>query len=214
MQEDTWMHDLVINAFDINEIKHEERQDKAPADDKRIELHAHSEMSQMDATNSITELANRAHSWGQPAIAITDHADVQAFPEAFKAAKKTGIKMLYGVEANVVDDGIPLVYNENDTPLDGQTYVIFDVETTGLSAIYDKVIELSASKVKDGEVLERFDEFIDPGFPLSEQTTNLTSITDEMVQGSKARKKSSECLGTSVKGVLLLVTTFPLIWDS
>lgn len=189
VQEDTWMHDLVINAFDINEIKHEERQDKAPADDKRIELHAHSEMSQMDATNSITELANRAHSWGQPAIAITDHADVQAFPEAFKAAKKTGIKMLYGVEANVVDDGIPLVYNENDTPLDGQTYVIFDVETTGLSAIYDKVIELSASKMKDGEVLERFDEFIDPGFPLSEQTTNLTSITDEMVQGSKSEEE-------------------------
>ena len=189
VQEDTWMHDLVINAYDINEISHQERQDQAPADDKRIELHTHSEMSQMDATNSITELATQAHKWGQPAIAITDHADVQAFPEAFKAASKLGIKMIYGVEANVVDDGIPLVYNENHAVLLDNTYVIFDVETTGLSAIYDKVIELSAVKMKDGEVLERFDEFIDPGFPLSEQTTNLTSITDEMVHGSKSEEE-------------------------
>ena len=189
VQEDTWMHDLVINAYDINQIKHTPRKDKAPADDKRIELHAHTEMSQMDATNSITELAQRAHEWGQPAIAVTDHGNVQAFPEAFKAANKFGIKMLYGLEANVVDDGIPLVYNENHAVLLDNTYVIFDVETTGLSAIYDKVIELSAVKMKDGEVLERFDEFIDPGFPLSEQTTQLTSITDEMVHGSKSEEE-------------------------
>ena len=189
VQEDTWMHDLVINAYDINQIQHTPRKDKAPADDKRIELHAHTKMSQMDATNSITELAQRAHEWGQPAIAVTDHGNVQAFPEAFKAANKFGIKMLYGLEANVVDDGIPLVYNENHDVLLDNTYVIFDVETTGLSAIYDKVIELSAVKMKDGEVLERFDEFIDPGFPLSEQTTQLTSITDEMVHGSKSEEE-------------------------
>ena len=189
VQEDTWMHDLVINAYDINQVQHTERQDQAPADDKRIELHAHTEMSQMDATNSITELAQRAHQWGQPALAVTDHGNVQAFPEAFKAANKFGIKMLYGMEANVVDDGIPLVYNENHDVLLDNTYVIFDVETTGLSAIYDKVIELSAVKMKDGNVLERFDEFIDPGFPLSEQTTQLTSITDEMVHGSKSEEE-------------------------
>ena len=189
VQEDTWMHDLVINAYDINQVQHTERQDQAPADDKRIELHAHTEMSQMDATNSITELAQRAHQWGQPSLAVTDHGNVQAFPEAFKAANKFGIKMLYGMEANVVDDGIPLVYNENHDVLLDNTYVIFDVETTGLSAIYDKVIELSAVKMKDGNVLERFDEFIDPGFPLSEQTTQLTSITDEMVHGSKSEEE-------------------------
>ena len=185
VQEDTWMRDLVITAYDVNEVTHTARQDKAPQDDKRVELHTHTTMSQMDATNSITELATRAHKWGHPAIAVTDHGNVQAFPEAFSVAQKTGIKMLYGMEANVVDDGIPLVYNENHEELAHQTYVIFDVETTGLSAIYDKVIELSAVKMQDGNVLERFDEFIDPGFPLSEQTTNLTSITTEMVQGSK-----------------------------
>lgn len=187
VQEDNYMKDLTLNAYDINQISHPARQDQAPADEKRIELHVHSTMSQMDATNSITDYAKQAVKWGMPALAITDHADVQAFPEAFKAADK--IKMLYGVEANVVDDGVPLVYNENHQPLQGQTYVIFDVETTGLSAVYDKIIQLSAVKMKDGEVLDRFDEFIDPGFPLSQQTTELTSITDDMVRGSKSEEE-------------------------
>ncbi|WP_283620554.1 PolC-type DNA polymerase III [Limosilactobacillus avium] len=203
VQEDTWMHDLVINAYDINQVSHQERQDTAPADNKRIELHAHSEMSQMDATNSISELAAQASKWGQPAIAITDHGNVQAFPEAFKAAKKNKIKMLYGMEANVVDDGVPLVYNENHAVLKDHSYVVFDVETTGLSAIYDKVIELSAVKMKDGNVIERFDEFIDPGFPLSEQTTNLTSITDEMVHGSKSEEEVFRMFKNLCKGSII-----------
>ena len=203
VQEDTWMHDLVINAYDINQISHQERQDMAPADNKRIELHAHSEMSQMDATNSISELATQASKWGHPAIAVTDHGNVQAFPEAYKAAKKNKIKMLYGMEANVVDDGIPLVYNENHAVLKDHSYVVFDVETTGLSAIYDKVIELSAVKMKDGNVIERFDEFIDPGFPLSEQTTNLTSITDEMVHGSKSEEEVFRMFKDLCKGSII-----------
>ncbi len=203
VQEDTWMRDLVITAYDVNEVTHAARQDKAPQDDKRVELHTHTTMSQMDATNSITELATRAHKWGHPAIAVTDHGNVQAFPEAFSVAKKTGIKMLYGMEANVVDDGIPLVYNENHEELAHQTYVIFDVETTGLSAIYDKVIELSAVKMQDGNVLERFDEFIDPGFPLSEQTTNLTSITTEMVQGSKTEEEVFQMFKDFCKGCII-----------
>lgn len=203
VQEDTWMRDLVITAYDVNEVTHTARQDKAPQDDKRVELHTHTTMSQMDATNSITELVTRAHKWGHPAIAVTDHGNVQAFPEAFSVAQKTGIKMLYGMEANVVDDGIPLVYNENHEELAHQTYVIFDVETTGLSAIYDKVIELSAVKMQDGNVLERFDEFIDPGFPLSEQTTNLTSITTEMVQGSKTEEEVFQMFKDFCKGCII-----------
>ncbi|MEY8293731.1 PolC-type DNA polymerase III [Limosilactobacillus caviae] len=203
VQEDTWMRDLVITAYDVNEVTHTERQDQAPKDEKRVELHTHTTMSQMDATNSITELATRAHKWGHPAIAVTDHGNVQAFPEAFSVAQKTGIKMIYGMEANVVDDGIPLVYNENHQLLAHQTYVIFDVETTGLSAIYDKVIELSAVKMQDGNVLERFDEFIDPGFPLSEQTTNLTSITTEMVQGSKTEEEVFKMFKDFCKGSII-----------
>ncbi|MBC8744918.1 PolC-type DNA polymerase III [Lactobacillus sp. Marseille-P7033] len=203
VQEDTWMRDLVITAYDVNEVTHTERQDQAPKDEKRVELHTHTTMSQMDATNSITELATRAHKWGHPAITVTDHGNVQAFPEAFSVAQKTGIKMIYGMEANVVDDGIPLVYNENHQLLAHQTYVIFDVETTGLSAIYDKVIELSAVKMQDGNVLERFDEFIDPGFPLSEQTTNLTSITTEMVQGSKTEEEVFKMFKDFCKGSII-----------
>ena len=190
VQEDTYMNDLTINAYDINQVTHQERQDTAPEGEKRVELHLHSTMSTMDATNSVGDYVKQAIKWGHPAIAITDHAGVQAYPEAFNTAydgkkKQDKIKMLYGVEANVVDDGVPLVYNEDHTALAGHVYVIFDVETTGLSAIYDRLIQVSAVKMQDGEVLDRFDEFIDPGFPLSAQTTELTSITNEMVRGSK-----------------------------
>lgn len=188
VQEDTFMRDLTINAYDINAVFHPERQDTTEGQ-KRVELHLHTTMSQMDATNSITEFAAQAKKWGHQAIAITDHAGVQGFPDAFHAAEKNDLKMIYGVEANVVDDGVPIGYNSAHVPLKDNTYVIFDVETTGLSAIYDKVIELSAVKMKNGGVLEEFEEFIDPGFHLSDTTTNLTSITDDMVRGSKTEEE-------------------------
>ncbi|ANZ58103.1 PolC-type DNA polymerase III [Fructilactobacillus lindneri] len=189
IQEDNYSHELVMNAYDINPISHEERQDTAPEDQKRVELHLHSNMSQMDATNSISDFVSRASDWGQKAIAITDHDDVQAFPDAYNAAEKNNIKMLYGMEANVVDDGEPIAFNDKHVPLKDATYVVFDTETTGLSAIYDRVIELSAVKMQGNNVIEEFEEFIDPGFHLSEQTTNLTSITDDMVAGSKSEEE-------------------------
>lgn len=188
VQEDTFMRDLTINAYDINTVQHPKRQDTAEGQ-KRVELHLHTTMSQMDATNSIADFAKQAKEWGHSAIAITDHAAVQGFPDAFHAAEKNDLKMIYGVEANVVDDGIPIAYNDDHRPLMDTDYVIFDVETTGLSAIYDRVIELSAVKMHNGGVLEEFEEFIDPGFHLSETTTNLTSITDDMVRGSKSEEE-------------------------
>ncbi|KRM91393.1 PolC-type DNA polymerase III [Fructilactobacillus florum] len=186
IQEDNYAHELVMNAYDINPVVHENRQDQAEPAQKRVELHLHSNMSQMDATNSITDFVKQAHTWGQPALAITDHDNVQAFPDAFRAAEKYQVKMLYGMEANVVDDGEPIAYNDAHRSLRDATYVIFDTETTGLSAVYDRVIELSAVKMQGNQVIEKFEEFIDPKFHLSEQTTNLTSITDEMVAGSKS----------------------------
>ncbi|WP_407946512.1 PolC-type DNA polymerase III [Pediococcus claussenii] len=187
VQEDTFMKDLTMNAYDVEEIKHAERKDRS--DEKRVELHLHTNMSQMDATNSISDYVIQASKWGHRAIAVTDHSGLQAFPEAYAAAKKNNIKMLFGVEANLVDDGVPIGYNNKHTPLKGATYVVFDLETTGLSAIYDKVIELSAVKMQDGNVIDQFEEFIDPGFPLSETTINLTSITNEMVHGSKSEEE-------------------------
>jgi DNA polymerase-3 subunit alpha (Gram-positive type) len=187
IQEDSFMKDLTMNAYDVTEVNHVSRQDTA--DEKRVELHLHTNMSTMDATNNIGTFVGQAAKWGQPAIAVTDHAGLQAFPEAYAAGKKNGVKTLFGVEANLVDDGVPIGYNSAKRPLKGGKYVIFDVETTGLSAIYDKVIELSAVKMENGNVIDQFEEFIDPGFPLSETTINLTSITDDMVRGSMSEKE-------------------------
>ncbi|WP_034550254.1 PolC-type DNA polymerase III [Carnobacterium funditum] len=189
VQEDNFMRDLVLNAQDISESFHEERKDMAPKDSKRVEMHLHSNMSQMDATNNITDLVAQAAKWGHPAIAITDHAGAQSFPDAFQAGQKYGVKILYGIEANIVDDGIPIAYHSSDIELAEATYVVFDVETTGLSAVYNKIIELSAVKMYKGNVIEKFEYFIDPGHPLSQTTINLTGITDDMVRGSKTEKE-------------------------
>ena len=184
VQEDNFSRELVIMANDINVIKHESRKDTAEEDNKRIEFHAHTNMSQMDAIPSATDLIKRASEWGQPAIAITDHHALQAFPEAYTAGQKFGVKIGYGVEVDLVDEGNPIAYNLRDQKLEGSEYVIFDTETTGLSAVYDSIIEIGATKMLNGEVIDRFDEFINPGHPLSEVTTNLTSITNEMVENA------------------------------
>lgn len=189
IQEDTFVRDLVMNAQDIVEVKHAPRKDYAPEGEKRVELHLHSNMSTMDATNSISDFVAQAGKWGHKAIAITDHGGAQSFPEAHSAGKKAGVKILYGVEANVVDDGVPIAYNDTHDSLNDATYVVFDVETTGLSAVYDTIIELAAVKMHKGNVIESFDEFIDPGHRLSRTTVDLTGITDEMVRGSKSEEE-------------------------
>ncbi|MFS1518411.1 PolC-type DNA polymerase III [Bacillus sp. SCS-151] len=182
VQNDTFVRDLVMIANDINEIRGQERLDNEPADEKRVELHLHTPMSQMDAVTSVTKLVEQAKKWGHKAIAVTDHAIAQSFPEAFSAGKKHGVKILYGLEVNLVDDGVPIAYNEQDRLLSDDTYVVFDVETTGLSAVYDTIIELAAVKMKDGEIIDRFEAFANPHHPLSATTIELTGITDDMVK--------------------------------
>ncbi|WP_373710774.1 PolC-type DNA polymerase III [Jeotgalibaca porci] len=182
VQEDTFMRDLVLNARDVNEVQMAERKDGAPEDEKRVELHLHSNMSQMDAINSVTDYVAQAAKWGHKAIAITDHAGAQAFPDAHAAGKKHGVKILYGIEANIVDDGVPVAYNPSRRELAEDTYVVFDVETTGLSAVYDKIIELAAVKMYKGNVIDTFEAFINPGVPLSQLIINLTGITDNMLK--------------------------------
>lgn len=189
VQEDRYLNDLVLLAQNIQEVHVEEKMDGAPADEKRVELHAHTQMSQMDATNSATDLINRAVKWGHKAVAITDHGAVYAFPEAHTAAKGKDIQVIYGMEAYIVDDGELVAYHPQDEDLSEATYVVFDVETTGLSAIYDSIIELAGVKMYKGNVIDSFQEFIDPGHPLSDTTTNLTGITTEMV---RAAEKSEE----------------------
>jgi DNA polymerase III subunit alpha, Gram-positive type len=184
IQNDTFVRDLVMIANDINEISKAGRIDHAPADEKRVELHLHSPMSQMDAVTPVAALVAQAKKWGHNAIAITDHAGVQSFPEAFSAGKKNDIKIIYGVEVNLVDDGVPIAYNDDHRLLAEGTYVVFDVETTGLSAVYDTVIELAAVKMHDGEIIDRFESFANPHHPLSATTIDLTGITDDMVENA------------------------------
>ncbi|MDQ0245719.1 DNA polymerase-3 subunit alpha (Gram-positive type) [Bacillus fengqiuensis] len=202
VQNDTFVRDLVMIANDINEIKPEGRQDTAPEGEKRIELHLHTPMSQMDAVTPVSKLVEQAKKWGHPAIALTDHAVAQSFPEAYSAAKKNGIKMIYGVEANLVDDGVPIAYNLTKRELADATYVVFDVETTGLSAVYDTIIELAAVKVKEGEIIDRFESFANPHRPLSATIIELTGITDDMVQDApeveEVLRKFHEWIGNDV----------------
>jgi DNA polymerase-3 subunit alpha (Gram-positive type) len=182
VQNDTFIRDLVMMANDIQEITPVKRMDTAPDGEKRVELHAHSPMSQMDAVTPVGKLIEQAQKWGHKAFALTDHAVAQSFPDAYSAGKKHGIKILYGLEANLVDDGVPIAYNEQHRLLSTDTYVVFDVETTGLSAVYDTIIELAAVKIKEGQIIDRFESFTNPHHPLSATTIELTGITDDMVR--------------------------------
>ena len=204
IQEDTFMRDLVMNVQDVTQTFHASRKDTYPEDKKRVELHAHTNMSQMDATPSATDLVKQAAEWGHKAMAITDHGVAQSYPEAYAAGSKNNVKIIYGVEANLVDDGVPIAYNESDDDLHEATYVVFDVETTGLSAIYDNIIELAAVKMHKGNVIAEFQEFIDPGHRLSNTTINLTGITDEMVRGSKSEKDVLEQFKDFSEGSILV----------
>nr|P0C1P9.1 RecName: Full=DNA polymerase III PolC-type; Short=PolIII [Staphylococcus aureus]BAA13160.1 DNA polymerase III [Staphylococcus aureus] len=179
IEEDTFIRDLVMMMSDIEEIKKATKKDKA--EEKRVEFHLHTAMSQMDGIPNIGAYVKQAADWGHPAIAVTDHNVVQAFPDAHAAAEKHGIKMIYGMEGMLVDDGVPIAYKPQDVVLKDATYVVFDVETTGLSNQYDKIIELAAVKVHNGEIIDKFERFSNPHERLSETIINLTHITDDML---------------------------------
>ncbi len=189
IQEDNYTHELTMMAQSLQETFHEPRKDTAPEGEKRVELHAHTNMSQMDAVVSATDLIETAARWGHEAIAITDHGGVYSFPEAHQASVDNDIQVIYGLEADIVNDGVPIGHNLADVDLDEAEYVVFDVETTGLSAVYDSIIELAGVKMYKGNVIGEFQEFIDPGEQLSNFTTQLTGITNEMVKGSKSEQQ-------------------------
>ena len=178
--------DLTMNVQDVQEVVHYERKDLMPEGERRVEFHAHTNMSTMDALPEVEEIVATAAKWGHKAVAITDHGNVQSFPHGYKAAKKAGIQLIYGMEANIVEDRVPIVYNEVKMNLSEATYVVFDVETTGLSAIYNDLIQVAASKMYKGNIIAEFDEFINPGHPLSAFTTELTGITDDHVKNAKS----------------------------
>ncbi|GAA3719177.1 DNA polymerase III subunit alpha [Salinicoccus jeotgali] len=177
---DEFSKDMVLMIRSLNVFNKPEKKDNST--DKRVELHLHSEMSQMDGLRNIGEYVKRAKDYGHTAIAVTDHNNVQAFPDAYYAAKANGLKMIYGMEGLLVDDGAAIAYKPQDIVLDQHEYVVFDVETTGLSSKYDRIIELAGVKVKNGEIIDRFERFSNPNEPLTETIKEITGITDDMLQ--------------------------------
>ena len=175
---DDFARETVVNARDICYAKEEmPKQDNAEI--KRVELHLHTQMSQMDAVSSASSLIERAVSWGHKAIAITDHGVVQAYPDALKASDDNQkIKIIYGVEGYMVDDTAKITDGEGK--LTGR-FVVFDLETTGLSAENDKITEIGAVKIENGKITDRFSSFVNPQRPIPKKIVELTSITDEMV---------------------------------
>lgn len=176
---DSFQREISMTVTGMRKEEHEEREDKAEV--KRVELHAHTQMSSMDALCPVKKLVERAAKWGHKAIAITDHGVVQGFPDAMNAAKKAGIKVLYGVEGYLVEDNRDAIEDANDLPL-SQEFVVFDIETTGFSNVNDKITEIGAVKIKDFEVVERFSRLVNPEKDISYRIQELTGITNEMVQ--------------------------------
>ena len=181
-----YTHEMEILANTIVEtegIKRKMRQDLAEV--KRVELHMHTQMSQMDAISSATDLINRAMKWGWKSVAITDHGVVQAFPEAHKllGVDNPNMKIIYGVEAYLVPDGSPVVVNDKGQNIN-TTYCVLDLETTGLSAKTEKITEIGIMKIQNGEVVDEFCEFINPEKPIPKRVQEVTNITDEMVANS------------------------------
>ncbi|MBQ8325690.1 MAG: PolC-type DNA polymerase III [Lachnospiraceae bacterium] len=152
---------------------------------KRVELHCHTKMSDMDGVSDVKDIIKTAKKWGMPAIAITDHGDVQAFPDANHAVTlDEPFKPIYGVEAYIVDDLKEIVVNSKDYTLDNN-FVVFDLETTGFSPVTDRIIEIGAVKVIDGKITERFSTFVNPCIPIPFRIEKLTGINDSMVIGSE-----------------------------
>ena len=204
-QMDAFSNELTIMANTIVEstpLPKTTREDKSEV--KRVELHMHTKMSAMDAMTSATDLIKRAMSWGMKSIAITDHGVVQAFPEAYHLLGRDNpdMKVIYGVEAYLVPDKEKSVKNPRGQVLDDATYCVLDLETTGISITTEKITEVGIMKVKNGEVIDEFEIFVNPEKPIPQRVVEVTNITDEMVKDAetidKVFPKILEFVGDSI----------------
>lgn len=178
---DTYTKEFCLNVNHVQKLEKIAKKDNY--EEKRAELHAHTFMSAMDSVVSAKALIDQAIAWGHKSIAITDHGVVQAFPEAMNSAKGK-IKVVYGVEAYMVDDISPLCDADPEISLDGD-YVVFDLETVGFSHVNDRIIEIGAVRVVNGTITDRYSTFVDPKMKLPAKIVELTKIKDEMVEGQR-----------------------------
>ena len=182
--------ELYVSYLDIYKIKEKVRKDEA--EEKRVELHLHTVMSALDATIDPDKLIDKVKEWGHKAVAITDHGNVQAFPPIMLASEKKGVNVIYGIEAYFVNDTASdtsrVIFGPkgsiNHTSFDGE-FCVFDIETTGLSVVEDKITEIGAVIVKNGEVVDRYNSLVNPQMTIPEEIVRLTGITDDMVKNER-----------------------------
>ena len=186
--------ELQLFVNDVNTAPAVYREDTAP--EKRVELHLHSRMSTMDGLTDVTQAFKMAKRWGHRALAITDHGVVQAFPEAAKASKKTGVKAIFGVEGYLVPDCDLIDLQE--------IYVVFDIETTGLKPERADIIEIGAVKVCRGEIIDRFQTFVNDGVLIPSNITKLTSITNDMLVGAPPSREVLQQFAAFCSGCCLV----------
>lgn len=177
---DTYQREITMTISGIRQEEKPKRKDICEKG-KRVELHAHTQMSSMDALSPAKKLVKQAADWGHKAIAITDHGVVQAFPEAMDAGKANNIKILYGVEGYLVEDNLPVIQKANDKDL-SQTFIVFDLETTGFSNKNDKITEIGAVKVENFKIVDRFSQLINPEKDISYKVQELTGITNDLIK--------------------------------
>ncbi len=203
-QFDPFAKELGVIANVVIETEGKKKQERKDlADVKRVELHMHTQMSQMDGMSSAKDLIKRAMKWGMKSIAITDHGVVQAFPDAYKLLGRDNpdMKIIYGVEAYLVPDKTPCVSFPRKQSID-TTYCVLDLETTGLSFRTEKITEVGIMKIRNGEVLEEFECFVNPEKPIPPKVVEVTNITDDMVKDAetidKVMPKILEFVGDSI----------------
>ena len=175
---------LMINSINILEKENTKKEDRA--EEKMVELHAHTKMSEMVGVTDVEDLIKRAKEYGHKAIAITDYSVVHSYPAAFKTAKKFStdeekMKAIFGCEMYMIDDEAPMVTNPKDKKIDEEEFVVFDIETTGLNSHTNEIIEIGAVKIKAGRIVDRYSQLINPGRSIPYHITEITSITDEQV---------------------------------
>lgn len=207
---DTYQRENIFRVNAIKKASSVHRMDKS--EQKRTELHLHTKLSAMDAVASVDELVERAASWGHSSVAITDHGNIQAFPTAHFAGKKNGIKIIYGVEAYLVNDCISIVQGIGEQK-EFNTFIAFDIETTGLNRRSDKIISIGAIKFVNGQVEEKFYALVNPECEISALITELTNITNEAVQSAQTIEPVLRNFRDFCKGMPLIAHNANFDWS-